>query len=181
LNCRNFLLPLALVTMCGSGVLTAQPRDAHPWWITLGGGAATVTDGSATMALGAVYGQLRESSLISARILGATNDNPTVRRLDPRQTTYRLTDYGILYGPAWSGDAGYVSVGAGIGMVRATTENGTSSLLKSTISLPLEAQAFWQIYGSFGLGVYAFSSINNARTFSGVIVAVQLGVLAPQF
>ena len=168
---------LVLVAMTWTAA-SAQSIGADSWWITMGGGAATPGD-ALTMTAGAVYGKVLESGMVSFRIIGATNDNPTVRRWSPTPKTYRLTDYGILYGPVWPHEHGYLSAGAGVGLVRTAIEVGNTSAVRSAASLPVEAQAFWQFSDFFGAGLYAFASINGAKSFSGFFLAVQLGVFTP--
>jgi hypothetical protein len=171
---RKTLLVLSLACASTNAQTTTGGR---PWWITFSGGLATPGE-SLTMVAGAVYGKQFESSIVSARILGATNDNPTVRQLDPSAVTYRLTDYGILYGPAYVHAHGYVSAGVGLGLARTSREQGLTADGRSSISIPVEVQAFWQLSDFFGVGAYAFGSVNGARSFSGILLGIQLGVFA---
>ena len=156
----------------------AQTADARSWWISFGGGAAT-TNAALQMSAGAVYGTRFASSVLSVRIIGATNENPTVVRWSPSAATYKLTDYGILYGPAWEALGATLSVGAGLGLVRATVLDGSSVDTKSSVSLPVEAQALWRLTNFCGAGVYGYTSANGARRFSGLLLTVQLGVFHP--
>jgi hypothetical protein len=155
--------------------LSAQGAGTRPWWITFGGGTAT-SDGLLQMSAGVVYGTKFESSVLSARILGATNQNPTVRKWEPTPTTYKLTDYGILYGPVWEFGDGMISAGAGVGLVRTTMIKGGAPDSRSSASIPLEVQALWRISNFFGAGVYGYTNFNGAHDFSGLLLTVQLGV-----
>ena len=169
----RLLRTILFCILTGASVLAQSPAS-RPWWISFGGGPA-VADGVLDMAAGVVYGSRFESSVLSARIIGATNDNPTVRRWSPTPWTYKLTDYGILYGPVWDIPGGIVSAGAGIGLVRTAVSNGSLVEKKSSMSLPLEAQVLWRISDFFGAGLYGYASINGARTFPGMFLTVQLG------
>jgi hypothetical protein len=160
---------------CYSDNLKAQPfRQNHPWWVNLGAGPAFIGNNFA-MNGGMVYCYQFDRSMISARMLGLTNNNPTVQQIDPSSTIYKMADYGILYGPIWQTDYGYVSVGAGIGLVRAAYETPIGMTTNTSISVPIEVQWFWRFTTYAGLGVYTYTSLNNEKPFYGVMVCAQLG------
>ena len=158
-----------------SEALESQPAlQHHPWWVTLGAGPAFVGKTFALNA-GMVYSYQFDRSLISARILGVTNNNPTVQKIEASSPIYKMADYGILYGPMWQTAYGIISLGAGIGIVRAAYETSVDSRTNSSISVPIEAQWFWRITPYAGLGVYAYASFNFEQQISGLLVSVQLG------
>jgi hypothetical protein len=146
----------------------------HPWWVNLGAGPAFVGNTFA-MNAGMVYCYPFEHSIISARILGVTNNNPTVQQIDPSTVIYKMTEYGILYGPMWHTGYGYVSVGAGMGLVRAGYENGTDISTNTSVSIPLEAQWFWRCTSYAGIGLETYAALNFEKPFYGILVCVQLG------
>jgi len=146
----------------------------HPWWVNLGAGPAFVGNTFA-MNAGMVYCYQFDRSIICARILGVTNKNPTVQELDKSYTIYKMADYGILYGPIWQTNYGYVSVGAGIGLVRAAYETPIDITTNTSISVPIEAQWFWRFTSYLGIGIYTYASLNFEKPLYGVIVCVQLG------
>jgi hypothetical protein len=146
----------------------------HPWWVNLGAGPALVGNTFA-MNGGMVYCYQFDRSIMSARMLGVTNNNPTVQKIDQSYTIYKMADYGILYGPIWQTDYGYASVGAGLGLVRAAYETQTDITTNTSISVPVEAQWFWRFTTYAGLGVYTYASLNFEKQFYGVMVCAQLG------
>ena len=89
----------------GSSLYSDNPNyqtahQNHPWWVNLGAGPAFVGNTFA-MNAGMVYCYQFDRSIISARILGVTNYNPTVQEIDKSYTIYKMAEYGILYGPIW--------------------------------------------------------------------------------
>jgi hypothetical protein len=90
-------------------------------------------------------------------------------------TIYKMAEYGILYGPLWPTDYGFVSVGAGMGLVRAAYETPFNVATHTSISLPMEVQWFWRLTTYAGLGVYTYASLNFEKPFYGVMVCAQLG------
>ena len=154
--------------------LKFQNADHHPWWVNLGAGPALV---GTTFAMngGMVYCYQFDRSCISARILGVTNNNPTVQTLDRSSTIYKMAEYGILYGPIWQTEYGFFSVGAGMGLVRAAYETPYDISTNTSISFPMEVQWFWRFTTYAGFGVYTYTSINLEKSFSGVMVCAQLG------
>jgi hypothetical protein len=154
------------------GSQTAYPH--HPWWVNLGAGPALVGN-SFAMNAGMVYCYQFDRSIISARILGITNNNPTVQKIDPSSTIYKMAEYGILYGPIWQTDCSFVSAGAGIGLVRAAYENPINIATNTSISVPIEVQWFWRFTAYAGLGIYTYASLNFEKRFYGVMVCAHLG------
>jgi hypothetical protein len=124
---------------------------------------------------GMVYCYQFDRSFISARILGVTNNNPTVQKIDQSATIYKMAEYGILYGPILQTDYGFVSVGAGIGLVRAGYETPFDIATNTCMSLPIEVQWFWRVTAYAGLGMYTYASLNFEKPFYGVMVCAQLG------
>jgi hypothetical protein len=157
-----------------SDTLKSQNADHHPWWVNLGAGPALV---GTTFAMngGMVYCYQFDRSCVSARILGVTNNNPTVQTIDQSSTIYKMAEYGILYGPIWQTEYGYISVGAGAGFVRAAYETPFDISTNTSISFPMEVQWFWRFTAYAGLGVYTYASLNFEKSFYGVMLCAQLG------
>ena len=169
------LLLFIPMVLLGSQITNHKSLGFHPWWVDIGAGPSLI--GSAfAMNAGMIYCYQFERSIISARILGITNKNPTVQRIDHSSITYKMTDYGILYGPIWQSECGYISVGAGIGLVRATYESPINITSNTSISLPLEIQWFWRPTRFVGVGVYTFTSLNFEKPLYGVMLCAQLGM-----
>ena len=163
----------------GSSIYSENPKSQtadrhHSWWVNLGAGPALVSSTFA-MSAGMEYCYQFDQSVISARILGVTNNNPTVQEIDQSYTIYKMADYGILYGPIWQTDYGYFSAGAGIGLVRAAYETPINIVTNTSISLPIEAQWFWRFTTYAGLGVYTYATLNYEKPLYGVMVCAQLG------
>jgi hypothetical protein len=164
-----------LILVSPVSYLKSQTIDQnHPWWVNLGAGPALVGRTFA-MTGGMVYCYQFERSIISARMLGVTNNNPTVQQVDQSTTIYKMADYGILYGPLWQTEYGYASLGAGIGLVRAAYETPVDITTNTSISVPIEAQWFWRFTPYAGLGVYTYATVSFEKTFYGVMVCAQLG------
>ena len=172
---RLLVFVFVLVTNGYAADETQRAQNHHPWWITVGGGPSMI-GGVFSMSAGMVYTYQFENSIISGRILGITNINPTVQKISPEQTNYKMADYGVLYGPIWHYGRSYVSCGAGLGLVRASAQNGISSARNTSISLPVEVQWFWQPTHFAGFGMYAYASANFERPLCGLLLCAQLGV-----
>jgi hypothetical protein len=150
-------------------------QSRNPWWVHLGVGPSFIGR-TFSMNAGMVYCYQLDRSVISARMLGVTNDNPTVQRIDPSETIYKMADYGILYGPMWTAGKTYLSIGAGVGLVRAAYETPISITTNTSISLPLEVQWFWRPTPFAGIGMYAYASLNLEKQLWGMLVCAQLGM-----
>jgi hypothetical protein len=167
--------PMSTESSYQSGELDAQyKRRDHPWWVNLGAGPAMVSS-SFVMNAGMVYCYQFDRSMISGRILGMTNNNPTIQNIDPSTVIYKMTDYGILYGPLWHTAHGYCSLGAGIGLVRAGYETPSSIWTNTSISIPFDAQWFWRFTSYAGIGLETYATLNFEKPFYGILVCAQLG------
>ena len=114
--------------------------------------------------------------MISARIIGVTNKNPTIQSIAPTQVNYKFADYSVLYGPLWQLEQSYVSIGAGIGLVRAAYETPVSIVTHTSVSLSLEAQWFWRPTRFAGIGLYTYANLNFEKYLFGTLMCVQLGM-----
>ncbi len=150
-------------------------KNHHPWWVAVGAGPSLI-GGGFSMSAGMIYSYQFENSVISGRILGLTNINPTVQRIEPSETKYKMADYGVLYGPIWHYGRSYVSLGAGLGLVRASRQYGAEAATNSSISLPVEAQWFWQPTSFAGFGMYIYATPNFEKPLYGLLLCAQLGV-----
>ena len=159
---------------CSDNPKSLTDHQNHPWWVCLGAGPAFVGNTFA-MNAGMVYCYQFDRSIISARILGVTNHNPTVQQIDQSNTIYKMADYGLLYGPIWLTKCGYVSAGAGIGLVRAAYETPTDIVTTTSISAPIEVQWFWRFTTYAGLGIYTYVTLNFEKPLYGVMMCAQLG------
>jgi len=165
-----------LLLFVSTSVLKSQiVQQNQPWWVNLGVGASFIGS-DFSMNAGMVYCYQFERSIISARMIGVTNINPTVQKLDPTSTKYKMTDYGFLYGPIWKSECSYLSIGGGIGLARAAYITPTDITTNTSISLPLEVQWFWRPAHFFGIGIYSFASLNFEKVFCGAMLCAQLGV-----
>jgi len=167
-----FFIPIHRLESQGTAQISSKSR---PWWVNLGAGAGLIGTQVALDA-GMVYCYQFEPTIISARVIGLTNKNPTVQRIDYSSTQYKMTDYGILYGPMWQSACSYLSLGAGIGLVRAAYETPDRITTNSSVSMPIEAQWFLRPTNFAGIGVYAYASLNFEKHLAGILVCAQLGV-----
>ena len=161
-------------SLCTDNLASQTAKHNHPWWVNLGAGPALVGKTFA-MNAGMVYCYQFDRSSISARILGVTNKNPTVQQIEPSSTIYKMAEYEILYGPMWRTNYGFVSIGAGVGLVRAAYETPINSTTNTSISMPIEGQWFWRFTSYAGLGVYTYASVNFEKQLYGMMVCAQLG------
>jgi hypothetical protein len=152
-----------------------QPSNSHPWWVNLGAGPSLIGS-NFSMNAGMVYCYQFEKSVISARIIGVTNKNPTVQKIQPTPVEYKFTDYGVLYGPLWQSEQTLVSIGAGIGLVRAAYETHFATSTNTSVSVPIEIQCFWRPTRFAGIGFYTYASLNFEKHLFGTLLSVQLGM-----
>ncbi len=169
------LVILASTTQLKSQNTNRESQSSHLWWVNLGAGPALVGTHFALSA-GMVYCYQFERSIISARIIGETNKNPTVQAIDRSSTIYKMTDYGILYGPMWLMEESFISIGIGIGLVRAAYETPLSITTNTSINFPLEAQWFWRPTYFVGVGIYTYASLNFEKPLYGAMFCAQLGM-----
>jgi hypothetical protein len=163
------------VSFCFISNVSSQPTHAHPWWVNLGAGPSLIGT-HFSMNAGMVYCYQFEKSIISARMIGVTNKNPTVQKIEQTPVEYKFADYGVLYGPLWQSDQMVVSFGAGIGLVRAAYETHFATSTKTSFSLPMEVQCFWRPTRFAGIGLYTYSSLNFEKHLVGALLCVQLGM-----
>jgi hypothetical protein len=181
---KKKIIRLSTITCFAVFSLAAVPCAAqtqepvrHPWWVNMGGGPGFV--GSAgTMTAGFEYSEQLDGMILSGRLLGSTNKNPTILEYSPSGVVYKMAEYAVLYGPSYRYGSYLISGGAGIGLVRAIYENDNAVTTgkNSSISLPLEAQWCWRPTHFVGCGLYAYTSLNFEKTFSGLWFFAQLGL-----
>jgi hypothetical protein len=104
-----------------------------------------------------------------------TNKNPTVQQIELSSPIYKMAEYGILYGPMMQTNYGFVSIAAGVGLVRAAYETPINITTNTSISIPIEGQWFWRFTTYAGLGVYTYASFNFEKNLYGMMVCAQLG------
>lgn len=49
--------------------------------------------------------------------------------------------------------------------------------VSTVVGLPIEVQAFWRPGSLVGLGLYGFANFNQAQSFAGLTLGLQLGRL----
>jgi hypothetical protein len=153
----------------------SQSSLSHPWWVNLGAGPSLVGS-KFSMNGGMVYCYQIDNSIISARIIGVTNKNPTVQKIDPTSENYKFSDYSVLYGPSWQSEQFYASIGAGIGLVRAAYEKPGSISSNTSVGMPFEAQLFWRPTQFAGIGLYSYANMNFEKHLFGALICAQLGM-----
>ena len=174
-NHKTVFLTLCSILIFQCSLYSQSADQKHPWWVNLGVGPSLIGS-DFSMNGGMVYCYQWEKSIISARMLGLTNKNPTIQQMHPTALEYKFADYGILYGPIWQEEQWYVSVGAGIGLVRAAYETPLEITTNTSISIPLETQCFWRPTHFFGVGLYMYSTFNFEKMLTGLMISAQLGV-----
>ena len=156
-------------------LISQNTHQDHPWWVNLNAGPSLINTDFA-MSAGMEYCYQFEKSVISTRIIGVTNKNPTIQNISPSVKNYKITDYGVLYGPVWQKKNFFFSISAGIGLVRISYEMPAESYSGTSISLPLEMQWFLRPTYFAGIGICTYASLNYEEQFSGIMIFVQLGV-----
>jgi|GEM_PF-2436186 len=164
-----------LMSIPGLSLRSQDHPHNNPWWVNLGAGPSFVGN-TFSMNGGMVYCYQFEQTIISARIIGITNNNPTVQQIDKSSIVYKMADYGILYSPFWQKGELYFSIGAGLGLVRAAYVTPLSITTNSSISLPLEVEWFWRPTRFVGIGAYTFVSLNFEKQLYGILLCTQLGM-----
>jgi hypothetical protein len=172
---QGFRVRLFCGLLLFASIAHSQSSNSHPWWVSLGAGPSLVGS-TFSMNAGMVYCYQFEHSVMSARMIGVTNKNPTVQEIDPTHVNYKFSDYSVLYGPLWQSEQAYVSIGAGIGLVRAAYETPSSIVARTSVSLPLETQWFWRPTRFAGIGFYTYASLNFEKHLFGAIMCAQLGM-----
>jgi hypothetical protein len=175
MNQRSIIGILLWVTIFFISNVSSQPSKSHSWWVNLGAGPSLIGN-DFSMNAGMVYCYQFEKSVISARMIGITNKNPTVQKIQSTPVEYKFADYGILYGPIWRSEQTYVSIGAGIGLVRAAYEKSSVTSTNTSVSLPMEIQCFWRPTRFAGIGLYTYASLNFEKHLFGTLLSVQLGM-----
>jgi hypothetical protein len=164
-----------LILLSPVSYLNAQVEyKNHPWWVNLGAGPSLIGN-TFSMNAGMVYCYQFEDSYISARMIGVTNKNPTVQKIDPTHVQYKYSDFSVLYGPLWQWGQTSLCLGGGLGLVRAAYEEPAEISTNTSICLPLEAQWFWRPAQFAGIGLYAYTSLNFEKHLFGVLFCLQLG------
>jgi hypothetical protein len=160
---------LAGLSILGSDLAWGQTTAGHQrdsFWLGAGLGAGS-EDFAGSFNASYQFG----ASLISLRAAG------TAGLYDDG-----FSDYAVLYGRATRPSAGryQVSAAVGLGLVSGCEIDGWlagCSDVSTVVGLPLEVQAFWRPGSLIGLGLYGFANLNDARSFAGLTLGLQLGRL----
>lgn len=171
---RNIWIVVSIVCILAPRTLSQSAKE-HPWWVNLGAGPSSIGN-AFSMSGGIQYCYQFEKSIICARVIGLTNNNPTIQKISASPVDYKFTDYGILYGPLWQSGNVYLSIEAGIGLVRAAYDTPPNSSTSTSVSLPLEVQMFWRPTHYAGFGLCVYTSLHDEKNLIGGFVCVQLGV-----
>jgi hypothetical protein len=157
------------------GLSAQNLHSDNSWCINLGAGPALVGTDFA-MSAGMEYCYQFQNSEICARIIGITNKNPTIQKISPSAVDYKITDYGVLYGPVWRTGGLFLSLSTGIGLARVTYETDTEIRSATSISMPVDLQWFWRPAYFAGIGMCAYAGFNFEKRYAGVLIFAQLGV-----
>ena len=91
-----------------------------------------------------------------------------------------VTDVGLLYGRATTGEGWHSSAAIGLGWVGATKDCGLFSSEcsdESTVGVLIAAERSFRPSRFFGVGVQTFGNLNPVRSFIGVALVLKLGSL----
>jgi hypothetical protein len=91
-----------------------------------------------------------------------------------------LQDVALLYGRVYRGKQGMVAASIGVSAMNGDLCTGLfrpCTHLDSRFGLPLAVQTSWHTLRIIGLSLYGFANFNNARSFGGLVAAVEVGRL----
>ncbi len=102
-------------------------------------------------------------------------------------TSENIWDIGALYGLIAKGKYGYASISGGVSLVGGNKHgeflgiigwiNTYEKIPILTIGIPLEGQLFFTPFSFLGIGINGFANLNPNRSFSGVLISLQVGKL----
>jgi hypothetical protein len=147
-------------------------EESH-YWLNMGFGISTVD-----MSGGAGFSCQTGKRLISIRY----THNEDFAFLEPVKES--VWDVGVLYGIIRKSNYGLISASAGISIVggydRGERIDFTDSYEKKnflTFGVPLEVQLFFTPFDYVGVGINGFANLNPKKTFTGVLLCLQIGKL----
>jgi hypothetical protein len=156
------LVLLSTVSPPLAGQTSGAPTAALSIWATGGGGASSE-------GLGGVLGLdlLHGHHLLSLRAAGAAG----ILEDD-------FSDFAALYGRARRWRRGTMALSSGVAVMRGNRCSGVfspCSHVPARFGLPIAARVSWHALPFLGLGIYGFANVNGAQSFSGVVLAVEVG------
>lgn len=162
-------VPALLVALGLFGAAPAAGQTAHQrdsFWFAAGLGA-----GSEDLA-----GSLNASYQFGASVI-SLRTSATAGLFDDG-----FTDYALLYGRATrrAGQRYHAAFGLGVSVVDGCPVDGFLGGCQDfsmVAGLPIEVQAFWRPGNLIGLGLYGFANFNEARSFAGLTLGLQIGRL----
>ena len=131
-------------------------------WATGGGGASSE-------GLGGVLGLdlLHGHHLLSLRAAGAAG----ILEDD-------FSDFAVLYGRARRWRRGMMALSSGVAVMRGNRCSGVFSPcthVPARFGVPIAARVSWHALPFLGLGIYGFANVNGAQSFSGAVLAIEVG------
>lgn len=145
-----------------------QSHHNSQFWLNVGGGIGTLGNESAAITAG-ISIQLDKNlfTLRAYRVAGNLVED--------------LYDIGLLYGRAISTESAQFSYAAGLSLVKGEkgviVSNGITAERISTIGIPIELQANWELTNFIGLGITGFVNLNRAQSFAGITINLLIGKL----
>lgn len=169
----------------------SKPLLPGPWWFDLGLGVGAIAQSKGTLAgdVSANYA-FTPNQFLSVRAVGINNTGGisasnlglalTGGMLRANNMIGGVGDIGPMYGIRTIKDWGYMGVSTGLAMadgrINATTPGGAGNGF-TTIGIPFQAEAFYDVNSHLGLGLIGFADVNTKASFMGITLAVQMGDL----
>jgi hypothetical protein len=170
---KNLVLIICL--LCSSLSLSAQSyyfnSSDHLWWVNLGAGINQLGNTNQQFMLyGSINKPRTDRLLLTGRFTYAREmEEP---EFTGPENNWDISGLASLY---LKGDAGYFSIGAGLGVNGGKIRAGRLEQYL-TVGLPIETQLFATL-PSLGIGLVGTANINPKTTYWGVGLALQFGTL----
>lgn len=163
------------ITIClflGSLSLQAQYYSTdHLWWVNFGAGLGNISSDDQNLLFYASFNKPRsENLLLSGRYTFSQQLN-AYESVEPEKDW----DLSALASYYHKSDAGFFSVGAGIGLNGGRMRD-PSIQNYLTVGLPIETQLFMTL-PSMGIGIVGIANINPKISYWGVALSLQFGAL----
>ncbi len=145
-----------------------QSQHSVQFWLNAGWGIGTTFgNGSAALTVGLSIQFNKHLFTLRAYRVAEVFDN--------------FYDIGLLYGRATSTRSFQFSLAAGLSLVKGEqgvrVSEGISVEEFSTIGIPIELQANWELTNFIGLGITGFANLNPAQSFAGITINLLIGIL----
>ncbi|MCP3679368.1 MAG: hypothetical protein GY782_03510 [Gammaproteobacteria bacterium] len=189
-SCLAQAQQLASTTQSQLSDTAAEPLK---WWLTLGIGGLGTQKMEQMSGIGTTIElnyNFSKHQLVTARITGyRDNDNAIFGDALCGMADGICSvdkgfgrDYALLYGVIGRNHYGYLSASTGLSyfrgqqskLVLSNGQDENTNPVETSVGLPVELQAFYYPWRSFGIGIIGSGDINSKASFFGALTAIQL-------